>query len=38
MFLKLIDEHGTVKLVNISHAQSIEKYSDPKEENGMFKT
>jgi len=38
MFLKLIDEHGTVKLVNISHAQSIEKYTDPKEENDMFKT
>lgn len=38
MFLKLIDEHGTTKLVNVSNAQSVEKFVDLDETNNLFKT
>ena len=38
MYLKLIDEQGTTKFVNISNAQSIEKFIDLDETNNLFKT
>lgn len=38
MFLKLIDEHGTPKLVNLANAQSVEKYVDEEEDNPLFRS
>ena len=38
MYLKLIDEQGTAKLVNLSNAQSIEKFYDVEETNKLFRS